>query len=539
MKFGETPVRETEGAILAHGVTVGSARFKKGRIISAEDIGVLEQAGIGSIVVARLEADDVGEDEAAARIAGALSGTNLSASRAFTGRVNLYAEVHGLAAYEREQLDRLNSVDESMTIAALPPYEPVEPGKMVATVKIIPFAVPAETLRECLDRIDFRLRVAPFDAGKVGLVQTMLPGTRDKVLDKTLDVVGRRIEGVAGTLAGDRRCRHAVGDVADAILEWQRSGCSMVLVSGASAITDRRDIVPAAIEAAGGEVEHFGMPVDPGNLMLVGRVGDTPVLGLPGCARSPKLNGFDWVLQRLAAGLPIASRDIMVMGAGGLLTEIETRPLPRAEAAPPRGQRSRTGRPRIGAVILAAGQSRRMGESNKLLADMGGKPMVAHVADAALGSRAHPVVAVLGHQANDVRNALADRDLSFVENPSYRDGLSESLKVGLRALPADVDGALICLGDMPRVSAAEIDRLIEAFNPLEGRAICVPTYRGKRGNPVLFARRFFGRMESVSGDVGARHLIGEAAEAVCEVEMDNSGILLDVDTPEQLAQTGN
>jgi molybdenum cofactor cytidylyltransferase len=269
--------------------------------------------------------------------------------------------------------------------------------------------------------------------------------------------------------------------------------------------------------------------------MLMAHIGETPVLGLPGCARSPKLNGFDWILQRLAAGLAVSSQDIMEMGTGGLLTEIASRPLPRAEACAPAPVRTPT-KPRIAAIILAAGQSRRMGPTNKLLASINGKPMVVHVADTVKSSQAHPVIAVVGHQADDVRATLAGRDIMFVDNPDYAEGISGSLKLGLRALPRGVDGAIICLGDMPRVTSAQIDRLISAFNSSEGRAICVPTFNGKRGNPVLFARRFFEEMESVAGDVGARHLIGEVPELVCEIEMEDRGVLLDIDTPEALAE---
>ena len=538
MKFGETPIEETLDAILAHGMAVEGATFKKGRVLSRDDLAILQKAGIATVIAARLEPGDVGEDEAAARIAQALTGDNLSASAAFTGRANLYAEVRGLAVYDRALLARLNSIDEAVTVATLPPYASVEPGQMVATVKIIPFSVPAQTLEKCIGQIDAVFHVARFAAGKVGLVQTLLPGTREKVLNKTVKVLRLRIEAVAGTLAGERRCGHRIGEVADAIRHWRGQGCDMIFVSGAAAITDRRDVIPAAIETVGGAIDHFGMPVDPGNLMLMAHIDDTPVVGLPGCARSPKLNGFDWVLQRLAAGLTVTSQDIMDMGAGGLLTEIASRPLPRAEACAPTPAQA-PDRPRIAAIILAAGQSRRMGRSNKLLADVGGKPMVAHVADAVLASQGHPVVAVVGHEADAVRAALPGRDIMFVDNPDYPDGISGSLKLGLRALPRGVDGAMICLGDMPRVTAAQIDRLIAAFNPVEGRAICVPTFNGKRGNPVLFARRFFEEMESVSGDVGARHLIGEAPELVCEVEMQDRGVLVDIDTPEALAEIEN
>jgi molybdenum cofactor cytidylyltransferase len=202
------------------------------------------------------------------------------------------------------------------------------------------------------------------------LIQTRLPGTKESVLDKTVAVTARRIDACGGRLVGEQRCAHAVDALAARI---RAVSADLVLIAGASAITDRRDVLPAAIEAAGGVVEHFGMPVDPGNLLLLARLGDRPVLGLPGCARSPKLNGFDWVLQRLAAGLPVGRADIMAMGVGGLLMEIPTRPQPRD------GTPARPGV--VAAIVLAAGQSRRMGPDNKLLALVDGRPIRVTEAD--------------------------------------------------------------------------------------------------------------------------------------------------------------
>ena len=277
------------------------------------------------------------------------------------------------------------------------------------------------------------------------------------------------------------------------------------------------------------------MPVDPGNLLLLGRFDDgAPVLGLPGCARSPKLNGFDWVLQRLLAELPLEGRDIMLMGSGGLLKEVPGRLLPRSAAVSKPEQSEAPVAPRIAAIILAAGQSRRMGKVNKLLAELDGKPMVVRVADAILASSARPIIAVVGHQADKVRAALSGLDVTVVENPDYAAGLSTSLKRGLAAAPGEIDGVLVCLGDMPNVTPTDIDRLIGAFNPLEGCAICVPTVEGKRGNPVLWSKRFFAEMGDISGDVGARHLIGAYPELICEVEMTGEDALIDIDTPEAL-----
>src|SRR5207237_107431 len=192
----------------------------------------------------------------------------------------------------------------------------------------------------------------------------------------------------------------------------------------------------------------------------------------------------------------------------------------------------------IAARLLAAGQSRRMG-ANKLLAEIDGRPMVARTATRLLASRARPIVAVLGNQADAVDAALGKLPFERVVNPSFAEGLSTSLKRGLAALPADVDGVVVCLGDMPLIAGRDINRLIAAFNPLEGRAIIVPVRRGKRGNPVLWARRFFPEMAALAGDVGARHLIGEYAELVAEIEMDNDAVLVDIDTPDALAELRN
>jgi molybdenum cofactor cytidylyltransferase len=270
---------------------------------------------------------------------------------------------------------------------------------------------------------------------------------------------------------------------------------------------------------------------------LMGRLASVPVLGLPGCARSPKVNGFDWVLQRLLADLPVGPCEVMGMGVGGLLSDIPSRPLPRAlatreVAAPPTAPRA----PRIAGLVLAAGQSRRMGTLNKLLIEIDGVPMVRRVVEMLRRSKADPIVVVTGHQREKVAAALEGLPVTLVHNADFAQGLSTSLKAGIAALGADIDGALVCLGDMPRVSAAEVDRLIGAFNPVEARGIVVPTLNGKRGNPVLWSRRFFAEMSQVAGDVGARHLIGAYPEMVAEVEMAGDGVLTDIDTPQALAK---
>jgi len=542
MKFGEVPVAEAVGAVLAHSLKVGDSTLRKGRVLSAEDVAVLAAAGRRSVIAARLEPGDVDENTAAAAVALSLAGSHVSNARPFTGRVNLFAEVSGLCAVDRARVDRLNMVDETITLATIAPYTVVAPKQMVATVKVIPFAVRRLSVDACVREAASGgplLAVLPFRAKRVALIQTRLPGIKESILEKTVVATRERLVALGSTLDLEHRCEHRQADLAPHITAALAAGAELVLVAGASAIVDRRDVIPAAIEQAGGAIDHFGMPVDPGNLMLMGHVGAVPVLGLPGCARSPKVNGFDWVLQRLLAGLPAGPGEIMRMGVGGLLADIPTRPLPRAKVAAAAAEQAPATplAPRVAALVLAAGQSRRMGTLNKLLIGIDGKPMVRHVAEAVQGSQARPIIVVTGHEREKVEAALSGVGVaSFVFNPDYAQGLSTSLKQGLAALPAGTEGAVVCLGDMPKVAASEIDRLIAAFNALEGRGICVPTRRGKRGNPVLLASRLFPELSSVSGDVGARDVIAAHPELVVEVEMDGDGVLTDIDTPQALAR---
>jgi molybdenum cofactor cytidylyltransferase len=528
MKFGAVPLKDALGATAVHSIRQGGLVLKKGTLIGPVEIAALEAAGIKEVVVARLEAGDVAEDIAAAEIAQAVAGEGVNVDRAFTGRANLFAQTGGVLVLDKDAIDRLNRVDEAITFATLPAFKPVVVGEMIATVKIIPFAVSGRARDAALaDLTKPLLRVAPYRVRKVGVVSTILPGLASKVIEKTLKITAERLTPAGATIVAERRVSHDREAVARALDEVLKAGAELAIVFGASAIADRRDVIPAALESIGGRVEHFGMPVDPGNLLMIGDAGGRSVLGAPGCARSPKENGFDWVLMRLLAGLPVQREDITGLGVGGLLMEIVTRPQPRDE--PLTASRS------IAAVVLAAGRSSRMGGPNKLLAEIGGRPLVRIVAEAALASPARPVVVVTGHERERVETALGSLPVNFVHNPNYAEGLGTSLRAGIAAVPAQADGVVVCLGDMPQIDAALIDRLIAAIDPDKGALVAVPTIDGRRGNPVVWSRRFFSDLMAVEGDVGARHLIGRYGEAVAEVPVTGTGVLTDIDTPEALA----
>ncbi len=336
MKFGPVPVAEALGGMVAHAVRRDSLILRKGEIVDAARISALRAADVAEIVVARLEPGDLGEDQAAEKLARAVAGDGLRIEKPFTGRSNIFAERAGLLLFDGAALDAVNEVDERVTVATLPAYRAVVAGEMVATVKIIPFAVEGAVISAAAERAkNVRLSIAPWRPTRVGVVSTLLPGLKPSTIAKTLRVLDERLAPAGARVNVETRVEHDTRALAEAIKTIAPQS-DLIIAFGASAITDRRDVIPAAIEMAGGRIEQFGMPVDPGNLLLLASLGEgrerKTVLGAPGCARSPKENGFDWVLQRLLAGVQVTAADIRRLGAGGLLMEIVSRGQPRIGA---------------------------------------------------------------------------------------------------------------------------------------------------------------------------------------------------------------
>jgi len=530
MYFGPRPTKLAEGALLAHSQSVGKHHFKKGHKLAASDIAELLAAGISNVTVAELGPDDVAENDAALRLAHALAGPHLRAGNAGTGRCNLYADRPGLLRVDAEAAHRFNSIDEGITLATVAAFDRVGGRQIAATVKIIPFAVPRAAVARCLEIARApMLSVAPFREMRVALIQSRLPGLKLDLIRKTVDVTRAKLADIGATLVGHSACDH--GDIGKALAaELGRKRSDIVLVLGASAIVDRRDEIPSAIEAVGGTIVRFGMPVDPGNLTLLARAGGVHVIGLPGSARSTRLHGSDYVLRRIAAGIDVTGDDITRMGVGGLLKEIPTRPMPRARAAP-----APAALPRIAGIVLAAGKSTRMAGPNKLLADVEGAPLIRRVAEAVAGAGLSETLVVTGHRADDVERALDGLPVRFAHNRRYEGGLSTSLKRGIGAVEDSADAALVCLGDMPEIGADLVRQLVAAFAPKTGKDIVVPVRQGRRGNPVLIGRRHFSAIKKLKGDAGARGLIQANKDAVVEVEVADDAAFIDLDTPEALA----
>ena len=524
MKYGLVKVAKALDCVLAH----SAGGLKKGRMLSRDDLARLKEQGITEVSAARLTPNDVAEDVAAAAIAKAICGPGASAQAPFTGRANLHAEAAGLIVVDEALLHKINRVHEAITVATLKSHEVVAARQMLATVKIIPYAAPADALKKVLAPLRSKklVRVAAFKPLRVGLVITQTSTTKPSLIAKSETAIAERLARMGSSLGAVDVVPHNSEATAAAIAKMKAKGLSPILVFGASAIVDRADVVPAALKFAKGKVIHLGMPVDPGNLLMLGQLGSIPVIGVPTCARSPKVNGFDWVLNRLCAGLKVSREDVMAMGAGGLLAEITSRPQPRegGSMAPTKA--------RIAAVVLAAGQSTRMG-SNKLLADLLGTPLVVQTVARIKASGVDEIVVVTGHQAAEVRAALAGAGVKFVHNPDFAQGLSTSVKAGIGAVQ-DFDAAFACLGNMPLIRAEDMQRMMAAFNVEEGRTLIAPAQGRKLGNPVLWGQEHFAALMTLEGDRGARGLLEAQRGAIVEIAVEHDGIMLDADTPEAL-----
>jgi molybdenum cofactor cytidylyltransferase len=535
MDFKEISLHQAENAILAHSLNLLERKLKKGTVLSKEDVTELEENGYRSVMVAILSAEDISEDIAAENLASVIAGDLVDVEKPITGRCNLRANKDGLLVIDKISLDKINLVHESLTIATLGPFVPVYRGQLIATIKIIPYAVTNSQLQACLTvakEASNIIRVAPFNPKLVGFIQTIVNGFKKSILDKTSKVLSQRLDRLNSHISQEIRCQHDIDEVAKAIKQFQSNGVDILIISGATAVADRNDIIPSAITVCGGEIIHFGMPVDPGNLLLLGSCYEKYVLGMPGCARSPKFNGFDMVLDRLFADVPVTSRDIMQMGLGGLLKEIADRPQPRMMQS---GKSKVKKTHRITVIVLAAGQSRRMGNGNKLLMKFDDYPMIEHVAKTLNESCLDEIIVVTGFEAEQIKNALDHYDVRFINNQDYEQGLSTSLIAGLRSVDEMTDAIIICLGDMPMVTSTGIKQLINEFDPDAGREICVPTYQGKRGNPILWSLRFINVMLQLEGDVGAKHLLFKYDDVVHEVPMQDSGVLIDFDTQQTIS----
>ncbi|MDQ2092634.1 molybdopterin-binding protein [Rhodalgimonas zhirmunskyi] len=333
MKFGPVPLTAAEGAILAHSVQAGKKRLRKGMVLEEAHLTALAAAGLSEVTVARLEAEDLHEDAAARAVAAALisgDGDGLGAGTATTGRVNLIAQGAGVVVLDADKIAAVNRVNPMITVATVPPFQQLAKGGLAATIKIISYGVPGADVGRAVAHARGAMRLARPTIGSASLIiSEVAGGPNEKLADKGRAAIEARLTALGVTLDEVLVVAHAEKPMKKAV---KRAKGDLILILTASATSDLHDVAPEAVRRAGGRIRRFGMPVDPGNLLFIGKYDKRVVIGLPGCARSPALNGADWVLSRVICGLDVGKKEIAAMGVGGLLKEIPLRGHPRGVA---------------------------------------------------------------------------------------------------------------------------------------------------------------------------------------------------------------
>jgi len=526
VKFEERLVADSEGWTLAHSVTCGQKRIAKGTKLTAAIVDQLVGGGLVSAQVFLLEQDDIDEDTAARIAAEKITGAGLQVKPAGKGRANIVATCNGLFI-PGSGIDAVNRADDAFSAASLVSHKPVRAEQLVATIKVIPYGLPSAILGN-VPPAKNPMTVSPFQDFNALLIVTGKTPTK-----KTVTNLTSRIERTGGALQVWGTVKHDKKSVIDSLAKAKLESVDLILMLGASAISDKRDIFPSALTDSGGQLIKLGMPADPGNLLMLGKLGKQTIIGLPGCARSPALNGFDWVIERFAAKEPIDAPTLTQMGTGGLLKEPVGRVAPRKGTADQVTPKEAS----VAAIVLAAGKSSRAKNIHKLLSTLAGKTVIATTIDSLLSIEGLNVHVVTGHKSADIKASLANKSVAFAHNSEFDQGMGTSIAVGVSALNK-VDYALICLGDMPFVQQTTIQKILDTAAKTPGAAIFVPTFHGKRGHPVLWHQRFFGDLKGLHGDTGGKQILQNNVEKIVEVPVNDAGILIDLDTPEILAQFG-
>jgi len=551
MIFAEFDIDECLGAVLAHSRKLDGKRIAKGRVLDAGLIEALRREGVTSLVCAMPEKGDRSEDEVASQIAQklaeGLAAEDIEVSIAATGRVNFKTRKTGLIRYERNQLRAFNMVHEGVGLSLPAHNQLLSAGQFIATLKVIPFFLHRDVVAKLLHALgDAPLFTFHALASKrAALIQTYGHALPDKVYQATETVTRNRLQALGSQLISSLQSAHETDALARQIETAIKQGAEMLLICGGSAIVDRQDVIPAAICQLGGQIDQLGLAVDPGNMLMTAAIGGVPVIGMPGCARSPKLNGFDWVLQLLLAAIPLDRETLADLAAGGLLSEIASRPMPRIQAEKQSRQKAETPQ-KMACILLAAGQSRRMGGTNKLLMEIRGKPVVRYAAEALCQAGLGDVYVVTGHQPEQVQNSLNGLQVTFVHNPDYASGQASSVVQAISVLPEGVSDVLIALGDMPLINPALLTALAKQHLAKSGTGlpqITLPTYQiegnsemVRRGNPVIWSRAFFADLTELSGDQGGRQILADYPACIQQLHWPDPHAFMDVDTGEAFAE---
>ena len=530
MRFGEFPVYDALGVELAYPVTCQGKVFPAGHAMTANDLRLFRQDGIQNVVGCLLTSDDIRPDIACDMILKSLVGDHLRYTHPENGYSEIYADKDGLFVVSPERLFRFNAHDENISTACLAPFMPVYKNQLIASLRLSGPAFPADVVNAAVDKITGQgplFKIAPYALCRIGYVQTVMHRGDIPVLEE--DALNRRFGVYGFGVVHFETCAHQSEHVEKAVRNAIDAGAEVVLVQSPAAPISRNDVVPSAFKEAAGDIDRLGWPMDPGLSVVIGHKNDVKLIGF--AEKDFETPAMDRLMRFLATRSLPPAEDFPSFAPGSLsierLIQIFT---------PDPEKNSIAGGALdvvviLGIVVLAAGSSRRMIGSNKLLENVQGLPMIERVVQSALLSRAAYVLVVTGYDARFIEQRLANYDVKIVRNPDYSSGVLSSVRLGLSVLPPDVAGAVVLPADMPGFTSAYIDRLIDCFDAKAKRKpVCMPVYDGVRHNPVLWPRDLFKTVKIIPEDAHWMPPLIEHSDYIVEMPVEDDLPLSDINT---------
>ncbi len=529
MKFGEFPLYDATGVELAHDLACGSRVLPAGHIITADDVRLLRQAEIKSVVGTVFSAEDLRPDIVCDILLKDIVGDHLRYTLPENGCSDIYANADGVFIGMPERLLRFNSHNENMALSSLLPYTPVYKNQLVASLRLMGSAFDVETVNEAVAKITGQgalLKIAPYAFCKMVFIRTVM--REDEETESPQDVQKRY--GVYGfDVVRHTVCLHTREAVSNEIEKAVEDGADAVFIESSSAPLNRGDIVPAAFKSAGANLDRLGWCADPAVSAAVGHKNDTKIAAFR-TADFP-LPSVDR-LCRYIATKSLPSPDVFPSLATGTMSlERLIKFLSPEEEAKTVAVEALSNRSKVAVVVLAAGASKRMIGSNKLLENIQGVPMVERAVQSALLSKADFVAVVTGYDAKFIERRLTKYDVKIVRNADYASGVLNSIRLGLSVLPPDVAAAVVLPADMPAFTEQYIDRLIDLFDPkAERKAVCLPSFKGVRHNPVLWPRELFKVVKIVPEDAHWMPALVEHSDYIAELKLEDDLPLSDINT---------
>ncbi len=531
MKFGEFPVYDALGVELTHEIKCQDKTFKKGHILTSSDIGLLRYEGIKSVIGAQFDNNDVHPQTAADILLKTMAGDYLRYTLPDeSGYSELFADIDGVLVFEQERLKRLNNHSENISLMMIQPYLPVYKGQFVGNLRIFSPAVNAEELNEAITKISGTgslLKIAPYAFCNIGFIQTIADGSQ--VVAQKEEDLEKRFGAYGFNVVHHELCEHSSGQVEKAVRNAIDAHAEIVLVESPYPPLHRDDVVPKGFKEAAADIDRLGWPMDMGLSLVIGHKNDVILLGYS--HNDIHLPAFD-ILMRFLATKSLPSFDnISSLAINGINLERQTHKITLEQIKDSINVGSISESNKIAVVILAAGSSRRMIGSNKLLEPLNGLPMIEHTVRSALTSKADYIVVVTGHDAKFIEKRLERYDVKIVRNPDYVSGVLGSIRLGLAVLPPDIIGAVILPADMPAFTEEYLDQMIDAFDFKAKRLpVVMPSYNNVRHNPVLWPRDLFKVVKIIPEDSHWTPALVEHSDYIKEVVLKDDLPLTDINT---------